>query len=63
MSDRKILGKRKPIIGMIHTEALPGTPNYKGSVKALIDKAKKEAIVYKNAGIEVVMVENMHDVP
>jgi uncharacterized protein len=63
MSDRKILGKRKPIIGMIHTQALPGTPNYKGSVKAVIEKAKKETVIYKNAGIEVVMVENMHDIP
>ena len=63
MNDRKVLGLKKPVVGMIHTEALPGTPNYKGSVKAVIDKAKKEAIVYKNTGIEVVMVENMHDVP
>jgi len=63
MKERKVLGLSKPIIGMIHTEALPGTPNYKGSVEAIITKAKKEALTYKDAGINVLMIENMHDVP
>ena len=27
---KKKFNTEKPIIGMIHTEALPGTPNYKG---------------------------------
>lgn len=63
MNNRKVLGLLKPIIGMIHTDALPGTPNYKGSVKAIIEKAKKEASIYKDAGIEVLMIENMNDVP
>ncbi len=53
----------KPVIGMIHVDALPGTPEYKGSIKAIIEKALKEAETYANAGIKVLMIENMHDVP
>ena len=54
---------RKPVIGMIHVEALPGTPGYSGNVKSIIKKAKAEAAVYCSSGIDVLMIENMHDVP
>jgi membrane complex biogenesis BtpA family protein len=53
----------KPIIGMIHVDALPGTPKYKGSVNKIIEKAKSEALLYQSLGVPVLMIENMHDVP
>ncbi len=53
----------KPIIGMIHVDALPGTPKYKGSIKSIIKKAVDEAKLYQSLGIPVLMIENMHDVP
>ncbi len=53
----------KPVIGMIHVEALPGTPKYKGSVAGIIDKAIREALIYSDAGVDSIMIENMHDVP
>lgn len=59
----KILGLNKPIIGMIHVDALPGTPNYKGDVKNIITHAVTEAKLYASCGIDVLMIENMHDVP
>src|SRR5664280_1869852 len=59
----KVLNLEKPIIAMIHVDALPGTPKYKGDIKAIINKAKSEAKLYKDAGIDVLMIENMHDVP
>lgn len=59
----KLFNNKKQIIAMIHTGANPGTPNYKASVKEIISKAVEEAKVYEQAGIEVVMIENMHDVP
>jgi uncharacterized protein len=59
----KVLNLEKPIIAMIHVDALPGTPKYGGNIKSIIDKAKAEAILYKEAGIDVLMIENMHDVP
>jgi uncharacterized protein len=59
----KVLNLEKPIIAMIHVDALPGTPKYNGDIKSIIKKAKSEAKLYKDAGIDVLMVENMHDVP
>ena len=53
----------KKIIGMIHVPALPGTPNYKGSVKKILETALKEASIYAECGVDSIMIENMHDVP
>ena len=63
MKKINVFGMSKPIIGVIHIEALPGTPNYNGDVNSIIDKAKNEAVIYKDSGIDVIIIENMHDVP
>jgi len=60
---KKIFKVKIPIIGMIHVEALPGTPNYKESVKNIINKALKEADIYKQSGIDSIAIENTHDIP
>ncbi len=57
------LFSKKPIIGMIHVDALPGTPGFSGSVSGIINKARTEAQVYQDAGIDALAIENMHDVP
>jgi len=59
----KIFPVKHPVIGMIHIHALPGTPNYKGDIGFIIEKALEEAKVYKAAGIDAIMLENMHDIP
>ena len=48
---------------MIHVEALPGTPRYKNNISEIIEKALKEADIYKKAGIDALAIENMHDIP
>ena len=60
---QKIFGKSKAIIGMIHLQALPGTPEYAGNVRQIIQKALDEARIYRQAGIDALIIENMHDVP
>jgi membrane complex biogenesis BtpA family protein len=60
---QNLFDNKKPVIGMIHVAALPGTPKFSGSVSDIITKAKKEAELYKNAGISALMIENMHDIP
>ncbi len=60
---KKIIGQNKTVIGMIHLQALPGTPQYAGSVNQIIRKALDEARIYQQAGIDALMIENMHDVP
>jgi len=63
MKNKKLLGMNKAVIGMIHVDALPGTPKYKGDVDRIINKALKEAMIYKNSGIDAIAIENMHDRP
>ena len=57
------LKDKKTIIGMIHVDPLPGTPRFKGNMAEIIAKAKAEAQIYKEAGIDILMIENMHDIP
>jgi membrane complex biogenesis BtpA family protein len=58
-----VLGIHKPIIAMIHVQALPGTPAYSGKSNAILETALKEAELYKKAGVDILMIENMHDRP
>jgi len=53
----------KLVIGMIHVDALPGTPKYGGNVEQIIENAINEAEIYKSTGVGGIMIENMHDVP
>lgn len=57
------LKNKKTIIGMIHVEPLPGTPKARGNMAEIIDLARAEARLYREAGIDALAIENMHDVP
>jgi membrane complex biogenesis BtpA family protein len=54
---------RKPIIGMVHVGALPGSPASRLPVHALVTRAVSDARIYAEAGLDGVMLENMHDTP
>jgi membrane complex biogenesis BtpA family protein len=58
-----LFSKRKPVVGMIHVGALPGTPAGGESVSEIAARAAGEARVYMASGVDGVMIENMHDVP
>ncbi|XP_030621680.1 uncharacterized protein F13E9.13, mitochondrial [Chanos chanos] len=51
------------IIGMIHVRALPGTPLCKATVPEITEEACREAEIYHQAGLDGLIIENMHDVP
>ena len=53
----------KPVIGMIHAGALPGTPASRLSIAELIELATREARIYRAGGVDALMVENTHDTP
>jgi len=59
----KLFPTFKPVVGVIHVGALPGTPRNTHVVSELLALASSEAKVYRAAGVDGVMVENMHDVP
>lgn len=60
---RNFLQNKKTVIGMIHVDPLPGTPRYNSNMPDVIAKAKAEAELYKAAGIDMLAIENMHDIP
>jgi uncharacterized protein len=53
----------KPVIGMIHVGALPGTPAHRDSLDQIVRQARREAALYRSAGVHGLMIENMHDTP
>jgi uncharacterized protein len=53
----------KPVIGMIHVGALPGTPAATLRVSELAAAAAREARIYRDGGVDGIGIENMHDVP
>jgi uncharacterized protein len=59
----KMFGEKKVIIGMIHLDALPGTPLCNHSVSCILEKAIHECDIYLDAKVDSIMIENMHDVP
>ncbi len=63
MSIENKTARAKPVVGMIHVGALPGTPHHRQSVRELVETARNEARLYREAGINCLMLENMHDVP
>lgn len=58
-----LFGARRGLIGMLHVAALPGTPRARLPMAAIVDRALAEAEVYREAGFNGLMIENMHDRP
>src|SRR4051812_25871850 len=59
----RLFASPKPIIGMIHVGALPGTPASQLPLGKIVAAAVREARIYREAGVDGVALENMHDVP
>ncbi|KXS49838.1 hypothetical protein SAMN04515654_11427 [Halanaerobium congolense] len=61
---KNIFGKKKAIIGMIHTKPLPGAPRYNGeSMQEIIEFSINDALALKEGGVDGLMFENAWDVP
>ena len=54
---------RPAVVGMLHVPALPGTPRHETPLAGILDRVLAEAEIYRSAGIDAVMLENMHDAP
>jgi membrane complex biogenesis BtpA family protein len=51
------------LIGMVHLEALPGTPQHTIKVKEMIQRAVGDARTLQEGGMKGILIENMHDRP
>ncbi|XP_045133180.1 uncharacterized protein F13E9.13, mitochondrial-like [Portunus trituberculatus] len=54
---------RAAVIAMVHVRALPGTPLAHHNVGDLVKRARREAEIYVEAGVDAILVENMFDLP
>jgi membrane complex biogenesis BtpA family protein len=54
----------KPVIGMVQLGPLPGSSQYKGGrIDGTLSEALKEAETLSNNGVDVLMVQNLGDLP
>lgn len=58
-----LFGAPRALIGVIHAQALPGTPASRLDVSAIADAAAAEAEIYAQAGFHGLILENTHDRP
>jgi uncharacterized protein len=54
---------RRALIGVLHLQALPGTPGSNRDVAAIASIAVDEARIYRDAGFHGLIIENTHDRP
>ncbi|MCP4204138.1 MAG: BtpA/SgcQ family protein [bacterium] len=58
-----IFGVERALIGVIHLQALPGSPSHSIPVRKIVSTAVDEARRFESAGFEGLILENMHDRP
>jgi membrane complex biogenesis BtpA family protein len=58
-----LFGAPRALIGVVHLEALPGTPAARLPLEQILERALADAAAYRGAGFHGLMVENMHDRP
>lgn len=51
------------LIGMVHLDPLPGSPEFDGSIENVVDRAMRDAITLTEAGFPALMIENFGDAP
>jgi len=58
----RVFGHRKPVIGMVHIGALPGTPLFEPALD-LVAGARADLLALQDAGFDAVMFGNENDRP
>jgi membrane complex biogenesis BtpA family protein len=58
--------RRRPLVGMVHLDPLPGSPRFDGGAdafKAALDGAAQDAWALAEGGADAILVENFFDAP
>ena len=65
MWTEELFGVKKPIIAMLHLDALPGDPYFdpKNGMEAVINDAKKDLSALISGGVDSVMISNEFSLP
>ena len=51
------------LIGMVHLDALPGSPDWDGDMESVIAHALEDVAILEEMGCDALMVENLNDAP
>ncbi len=63
LSAAQIFGAPRALVGMIHLDALPGTPHSKRVPREIVEHAVGEARTLVDLGFDALIIENMGDRP
>ena len=58
-----LFGVPRVLVGVVHVQAMPGTPASRFELPDIVSMAVDEALVYRDAGFHGVLIENTHDRP
>lgn len=59
----ELFGTDKPVIGVVHLLALPGSPRFAGDLEAVLLRAEQEAASLASGGAHGIILENFFDAP
>ena len=58
-----MFGVEKPIIALLHLEALPGDPGFCGSVEAVLEHAGEDLLALQEGGVDGILFANEFSLP
>ncbi|MBX9687693.1 MAG: BtpA/SgcQ family protein [Candidatus Obscuribacterales bacterium] len=59
----EIFSTKKPVIGVIHLLALPGSARFDGQLDMTLARAEQEAAALASGGVDGIIIENFFDTP
>ena len=60
---QKMFGVEKPIIALLHLDALPGDPGYCGNMDLVLEHAEKDLIALQDGGVDGILFANEFSLP
>ena len=60
---RNLFAASKPIVGMLHAPALPGSPKNQLGFEGIIEWVLNDAQILADCGVEALLIENFGDAP
>lgn len=60
---RDLFNSERALVGVVHLQAMPGTPANSLNPQQIVEQALKEVEVLVTAGFDAIILENMHDRP
>ncbi|HLI46459.1 MAG TPA: BtpA/SgcQ family protein [Geobacterales bacterium] len=58
-----LFGVDKPIIGVVHLKPLPGSPDYEGAFREIVERALSDAKSLADGDVDGIIIENYGDKP